>query len=222
LIVIRNSGPVIYYKDYFNGFFKRVNTKNLPVFNALNGRGDMLGKEYLITLTQAGFPVIPTIDKVADIYAIHGTSEYIIKPKEGADSIGARKVTREALTTSQLNNDIIQPFIDFEYEVSFYFINASFQYALYAPDKKQRWKLKRYHPGEDDLAFAERFITWNTMTHGIQRVDVCRTKDGALLLVELEDLNPFLSIELVDNKTRDYFIDNFKNALKNAIISSSK
>jgi hypothetical protein len=57
------------------------------------------------------------------------------------------------------------------------------------------------------------------MTHGIQRVDACRTKDGGLLLVELEDLNPFLSLELVDNKTRAYFIDNFKNALKDAIIS---
>jgi hypothetical protein len=219
LIVIRNSGPVIYYKDYFRDFFTRINTKKLPVFNALNGRGDMMGKEYLITLTEAGFPVIPTIDKVANINAIPETSEYLIKPKNGADSIGARKITRAGLTTLQLAIDIIQPFIDFEYEVSFYFINASFQYALYAPNKKERWKLERYQPDANDLAFAQRFVTWNTMTHGIQRVDACRTKDGGLLLVELEDLNPFLSLELVDNKTRAYFIDNFKNALKDAIIS---
>jgi hypothetical protein len=163
--------------------------------------------------------VIPTIDNVADINAIPETSEYLIKPQDGADSIGARKITRAGLTTLQLANNIIQPFIDFEYEVSFYFINASFQYALYAPDKKERWKLERYQPGVDDLAFAERFIAWNTMTHGIQRVDACRTKQGNLLLVELEDLNPFLSIELVDNKTRAYFIDNFKNALKDAMTS---
>ena len=30
----------------------------------------------------------------------------------------------------------VQPFINFEYEVSFYFIDKEFQYALYVPDIK--------------------------------------------------------------------------------------
>jgi hypothetical protein len=217
LIVIRNSGPVIYYKDYFKRFFERVNNKGLSIFNSLDGRGDMLGKEYLLTLTQEGFPVIPTIDSVADVRLLPQTYSFIVKPKEGADSIGARRVTREELQTIELHNDIIQPFIDFEYEVSFYFIDSAFQYALYAPGKNERWKLETYNATADDLAFAKRFVEWNTMARGIQRVDACRTKEGELLLVELEDLNPFLSLDLLDGSTRDSFIKNFKAALNKVL-----
>jgi hypothetical protein len=217
LIVIRNSGPVIYYKDYFKSFFERVNDKRLPIFNSLDGKGDMLGKQYLVTLSQENFPVISTIDSINDISSLPQSDSFIIKPKEGADSIGARRVTREELQTIELNDDIIQPFVDFEYEVSFYFIDSAFQYALYAPDKNERWKLESYISTEDDLAFAKRFVEWNTMTHGIQRVDACRTKEDELLLVELEDLNPFLSLDLLDSNTRDSFIKNFKVALNKAL-----
>ncbi len=90
LIVIRNSGPVIYYKQYFDDFFKRINDKNVPCYNALNGRGDMSGKAYLITLTKNDFPVIPTIDDLADIHLLPTTEKFVVKPKAGADSIGMR------------------------------------------------------------------------------------------------------------------------------------
>ena len=49
----------------------------------------------------------------------------------------------------------------------------------------------------------------------IQRVDACRTKDGALLLVELEDLNPYLSLLETDEKTRRIFMRDFMDALRN-------
>lgn len=54
--------------------------------------------------------------------------------------------------------------------------------------------LDKYVATEEDIAFATEFIRWNNICSGIQRVDACRTKDGKLLLVELEDLNPYLSI----------------------------
>ena len=91
---------------------------------------------------------------------------------------------------------LIEPAIDFEYEVSFYFINEKFAYSMYTPNSKKRWELKEYAPTEDDLKFARKFIEWNDIKHGIQRVDACRTKTGKLLLVELEDLNPFLSLQV--------------------------
>jgi hypothetical protein len=37
-------------------------------------------------------------------------------------------------------------------------------------------------------------------------VDACRTREGELLLVELEDLNPYLSLDLVDEATREAFV----------------
>ena len=69
---------------------------------------------------------------------------------------------------------------------------------------------------EDFLAFAREFVEWNTIEHGIQRVDACRTKEGDLLLVELEDLNPYLSIDLLDAPTRDRFLTHFADALERA------
>ena len=107
-----------------------------------------------------------------------------------------------------------KPAIDFQYEVSFYFIDNKFEYALYAPDKSKRWILKEYNCTDEDIAFAGRFIEWNTVTHGIQRVDACRTNDGELLLVELEDLNPYLSILDVNEKIRHIFLNDMMETLE--------
>lgn len=70
-----------------------------------------------------------------------------------------------------------------------------------------------YEPDAADLAFAQRFVDWNDIDHGIQRVDACRTKDGALLLVELEDLNPYLSLDRISPEARDHFVDAMTTSL---------
>ncbi|MFC8879071.1 hypothetical protein ACFUAE_30355, partial [Streptomyces ardesiacus] len=64
------------------------------------------------------------------------------------------------------------------------------------------------------LDFARRFIEWNAVDHGIQRVDACRAPDGELLLVELEDLNPYLSLDALDDPARDAFVAALRTALR--------
>lgn len=214
LIVFRNTGPVAYYQEYFNEFVETVKQKGIPTFNSFDGKADMKGKQYLLDLFADGFPVIPTIDKLEDLHLLPDSDQYIIKLKNGADSIGMEKVSKEELNNTKLDDKLIQPFIDFEYEVSFYFINDEFQYALYAPNKNKRWDLKIYQATEEDLKFAQRFIQWNNMKRGIQRVDACKLRDGNLLLVELEDLNPFLSLDLLSEKSKSDFINKFVSALK--------
>lgn len=100
----------------------------------------------------------------------------------------------------------MQPRIAFAYEVSFSFVDHDFQYALHAPDPDRRWELVTYRATREDLEFARTFIDWNTMTHGVQRVDACRAPDGELLLVELEDLNPYLSLDALDDERRTAFV----------------
>ena len=143
----------------------------------------------------------------------------MIKPKDGADSIGLEFLTKEELLKRNLTDGdtLIQPAIDFKYEVSFYFINDKLEYALYAPDKSKRWELQKYNFTNEDIKFAEKFIKWNKIKNGIQRVDACRTQDGKLLLVELEDLNPYLSILELDENTREKFIVDLINAFNNMI-----
>ncbi|WP_425428569.1 hypothetical protein [Streptomyces yerevanensis] len=205
-VVVRNSGPVLHYQKEYDAFRNQAAARGTRVYNPLSGRADMAGKQYLLDLTAAGYPVIPTIDRPQNLGALPETGQYVVKPKAGADSIGLSFVSREQLDGLTYGDILVQPRIDFRYEVSFYYVDDAFQYALHAPDPDRRWVLEPYRPTEADLGFARRFIDWNTLDHGIQRVDACRTQEGDLLLVELEDLNPYLSLDHVDDPTRDTFV----------------
>ncbi|MGW4817143.1 hypothetical protein ACWEPB_36615 [Kitasatospora cineracea] len=209
-VVVRNSGPVLHYREQFDAFRRRAAERGTRVYNPLTGRGDMAGKDYLLELTAAGHPVIPTVDRPADLHLLPPAERYVVKPKAGADSIGLSVLDRAQLTDPStrpsLDGMLVQPLIDFRYEVSFYFVDDAFQYALHAPDPARRWELTPYRPTGPDLDFARRFIDWNTLDHGIQRVDACRTATGELLLVELEDLNPYLSLDVVPQPQRDAFV----------------
>lgn len=213
-VVVRNSGPVLHYQKEYNAFQERATAGGVRVYNPLSGRGDMAGKQYLLDLTAARFPVIPTVDRHEDLNLLPEAEQYAVKPKAGADSIGLAFMSRDRLDSLAYGDILVQPRIDFRYEVSFYYVDDAFQYALYAPDPAQRWNLERYQPVDADLAFARRFIEWNTLDHGIQRVDACRTRDGELLLVELEDLNPYLSLGSASEQTRDSFVASMTDSLR--------
>jgi hypothetical protein len=206
VVVVRNSGPVLHYQKEYDAFREQAMARDIRVYNPLTGRGDMAGKQYLLDLTAAGYPVIPTIDRPEDMHLLPEAAQYAVKPKTGADSIGLTFVPREQLGDLAYGDILVQPRIDFRYEVSFYYVDDAFQYTLHAPDPERRWVLEPYEPTDADLAFARHFIDWNTIDHGIQRVDACRTQEGELLLVELEDLNPYLSLDLVSDRTRDAFV----------------
>ncbi|QUW79657.1 hypothetical protein SMIR_11450 [Streptomyces mirabilis] len=216
-VVVRNSGPVLHYQAEYDAFRKQAVTEGVRVYNQLSGKGDMAGKGYLLDLTAAGFPVIPTIDRADDLDRLPDVDTYVVKPRTGADSIGLEFVPRDRLPELSYDNILVQPRIDFRYEVSFYFVDHTFQYALYAPRPDERWALEPYEPTERDREFAQRFVDWNDIAYGIQRVDACRAPDGGLLLVELEDLNPYLSLDVLSPDTRDAFVSRVKTSLRGLI-----
>ncbi|MGW8351324.1 hypothetical protein [Streptomyces wedmorensis] len=219
-VVVRNSGPVLGYQEAYDAFRERATARGTRVYNPLHGRGDMAGKQYLLDLTAAGYPVIPTVDRAEDLHLLPQAARYAVKPKAGADSIGLRFLAYEELAGLPYGELLVQPRVDFRYEVSFYFVDDRFQYALYAPDPERRWVLEPYEPTAEDLAFARRFVDWNTLDHGIQRVDACRAPEGELLLVELEDLNPYLSLDRVPEQVRDGFADAMVDSLRAFLAAS--
>ncbi|MGW7539731.1 hypothetical protein ACWGKQ_01200 [Streptomyces sp. NPDC054770] len=221
-VVVRNSGPVLHYQRDYDAFRAKAAARGTRVYNPLSGRGDMAGKQYLLDLTADGYPVIPTVDRPQDLHLLPEAARYAVKPKAGADSIGLAFVPRDRLGGLSYGDILVQPGIDFRYEVSFYYIDDAFQYALHAPDPGRRWVLEPYEPTDADLAFARRFIDWNTLDHGIQRVDACRTREGELLLVELEDLNPYLSLDLVPDRTRDDFVTGLTASLHRFLAASPR
>lgn len=207
VLVVRNTGPVLHYQEAYDAFTRHAQEAGAKVFTELTGKADQRGKQYLLDLFAAGLPVIPTIERPEDIEHLPRVNEYVLKPKMGADSVGLQFLSSEELSTAKLEEILVQPRIDFTYEVSFYFVGRTFYYALYAPDPQTRWSLEPYLPTDADLRFAQTFVDWNTIDHGIQRVDACRTSDGDLLLVELEDLNPYLSLDRIAPRQRQSFVD---------------
>ncbi|MGW0793184.1 hypothetical protein [Streptomyces sp. NPDC002692] len=216
-VVVRNSGPVLHHQAAYDAFRQRALADGVRVYNQLTGKGDMAGKQYLLDLTAAGFPVIPTVDRAADLHRLPDVGTYVVKPKLGADSIGLEFVTRDRLAGLSYEDRLVQPRVDFRYEVSFYFVDRTFQYALYAPRPDRRWDLEPYEATERDREFAQRFVDWNDIAYGIQRVDACRAPDGELLLVELEDLNPYLSLDVLAPAARDAFVARMTTSLHGLI-----
>ncbi|MFT2707181.1 hypothetical protein [Clavibacter zhangzhiyongii] len=205
-VVVRNSGPVIHDLAGYEAFRAAALTSGIPVFTDLRGKADQIGKQYLLDLTAAGYPVIPTVDRADAVDALPPADGYVVKPRFGADSMGLAFVTREELGALDLTGLLVQPRIDFVHEISFCFVDRTPQHALYAPDPAARWLLEPYDASAEDWAFAQRFVDWNDVEHGIQRVDACRTRDGELLLVELEDLNPYLSLDRIGEDAREAFV----------------
>lgn len=213
-LVFRNAGCVLEYEKSYTELLRAVGERNLPTFNSFDGKGDQKGKQYLLDLQALGYPVIPTVERHTDADLLGEPEKYIVKLKNGADSVGMEILTAKELYDTKPEGKLIQPFIDFRYEVSFYYLDDEFQYAMYAPNKEKRWELTHYEPTRADLEFAQQFVKWNNMQRGITRVDACRLQDESLLLVELEDLNPFLSLGLLPEEEREQFLENFVEALK--------
>ncbi len=207
-IIIRNTWNDSKYGKPGSGYYERFRKKGLKVHDYLyTYPGE--DKDYLIDLYKKGYPVIPSVDTVKSLSQVPETDVYFIKPKDGFSAIGARKITKEELIELNPEYYLIQPFVDFEYEISFYYIDKKLQHVLYAPNKEDRWALIPFTPSEHDLSFAQQFIEWNPQKYGIERIDACRLKDGSLLLVEITDQGGvYLSMPLLSDSLRENFLKN--------------
>jgi hypothetical protein len=188
--------------------------QQVKIFNQLTGcRGDYCGKQHLLDLYSAGFPVIPSTTSVTDLEVAPFKASYafVVKSMTGADSNGIKR----DLTADQVRAEfvqipenqqsdghfLIQPMVDFSYEVSFYFFENEFMYAVYNgedalaaagtgdsslsrigegsqddDESTKRWTLNVYDPSPEDLAFARKFVDWNDCKRQIQRIDACRLR----------------------------------------------
>jgi hypothetical protein len=131
------------------------------VFNDFSGcRGDYRGKQHLLDLYAAGYPVIPSTVDVNDLNsrepfnvgAETGSSLYMVKSMTGADSEGIKKDLTGAQVRQEfakmeaaksdggdigtgggfvISDPLLQPMVAFDYEVSFFFFENEFVYAMY-------------------------------------------------------------------------------------------
>lgn len=190
---------------------KRLKNKNKRLVN-FNGKFDEQGKDYLVELFHKYDEVVPSIDNLKEVDLLPKVEKYLLKPKIGYDGIGQRKIMREDLLKIQLEDFILQPFLEFESEVQFYFINHTLQYALeFKPSKipvypKAIW----YQYSKEEAELAQKFADLNEELIGIQRIDFLKLKNGELKLIEIEDASPYLDLDCLDKENRSLFINHYK------------
>jgi hypothetical protein len=95
-------------------------------------------------------------------------------------------------------------------------------------DAYKRWSLRVFEPTADDMMFSRKFVQWNGCKRQIQRVDACRVKptdEGdvgqALLLMEIEDYNCWLSLEALQEQSPvlfERFLDRLAIALRKFVV----
>lgn len=217
LILIRNIWPTFDYESRWKKAASRWIKKKLITYNPLNGLGDMRGKDYLVELYKKGFPVIPSINELKNLKNLPQTEEFFIKPKNRGDAVGTERISEDKLLKKKLKDYIIQPYVEFSEEVSFHFIDGKLAYAFTTKRKVGDYVPKEYAPTNEEIRFAKKFVCWNTLSYGEQRIDACRTKDGNLLLVEVEDWAPYLDLLNISKKTREKMLKMLIGSIKDKL-----
>ena len=225
--LIRNAWPNGEFDSEFNSLRQLVKTGCLVTYNppGRQGREFAEDKTYLTQLYAAGYPVIPTWLSATDMLASGFASDCIAlkKPLGGCSSIGIAEAPLKEIGNTE--GYIVQPKLCFKNEVSFFFIDNRFSYAVASsgPGNEHRWDLREFTPTPEELKWAETFVAWNSIPYGIQRIDAGRTKHGTLLLMEIEDFMPYLSLfecsvatgnRMVSKATCDRVVEELVSSLK--------
>lgn len=177
-------------RDQMLSLYKHFDAEGVRYLNLFNGKGDQNGKKYLVDLYKNGYQVIPTFDSLESLGS-EKSEIYLAKPIYGGSSEGILTISKDGLKDVDIKAYVVQPKLDFDFEISFYYIDNQFQYAL--KTTSSRWELEQYIPADSELKTAQRFADWNPII-GIQRIDFLKMHDGSILLLELEDWCPYLSI----------------------------
>jgi hypothetical protein len=187
----------------------RILRKNLPRIN-FDGKFDNQGKHYLADLYKLGYQVVPTFNNPEEIQI--NSKSYLIKPVNGYAGFGIIEASKDKVKDYWNSDYVIQPKIDFNSEVQFYFIGNQFQFAqVFIPKKLlSHENAEFYEPSKNEIDIATSFANLNGNDfNGVQRIDFLKA-NGQLLLSELEDDSPYMAIEALSPEARMDFINNFK------------
>ncbi len=211
-------------------------TSTVPLYNSPDGHGDIVGKDHLVRLYQdkaddgiLGQHIIPTTFlRQGMASAFPEYEHYVIKPIDGLSSLGSSVATRSnfLLLSEDPGEDfsspepkfIVQPLLEIEKEISFYFVDGELQYCLDFPPKIPEWRPPLpYQPSSEERVVADGFIDWNNMSRGITRLDFARTSDGRFYLLEIEDFNPYLSLPDIPEELKNKHLAALSASLKKVL-----
>ena len=208
------------YKNYFfeeEKFYNFIKKTKLILINTMDGKLQFSknGKNILVDLFKKGYNVVPSINNINDFNLLPKSDKYIKKPIIGYDGFDMQILNFEQASKTTLKDEILQPKLNFKSEVQMYFVNDEFQYALeYTPSKWPNYpKPKEYIASDEEIKEATIFVKLNNLSCGFGRIDFLKLNDDKLIMLEMADSNPNMSLPLLHKKTLNKFLKNFKNAV---------
>ena len=167
-------------------------------------------KTYLRELENRGADLIPTVwldrpdtTSVRAAFRRLETDDLVLKRQIGAGAHGQHRVREDSPVPSMTKPMMAQPFlstIEEEGEFSFVFVDGQLSHALLKRPGKGDYRVQSLYGGSEechepswpDRAAAESVLAFLDVTPLYARVDMVRSNEGALLLMELELIEPFL------------------------------
>ena len=155
---------------------------------------------------------MPTINNILELNKLGEYEKFLVKPVNGYASYGIIETDKNNISNHWDNNYVIQPKLDFDSEVQFYFIGNKYEFAqIFTPKKLlSHENAVFYTPTTEEIRLAESFANLNGVSfNGVQRIDFLKL-NNQLLLSELEDDSPYMAIEALSDSKKKEFIDDFK------------
>lgn len=175
-------------------------------------------KTYLFELESRGVRIVPTIlvdDScvLIDECAARAWVDIVVKPTIGASSFGARRFSGAELwrdatdycRAMQLKGRVlVQPYqcaIEIERERSLVYIEGAFGHAFTKPGfhaDSGNAVLKRHHPLNAELEFAEQVLAALPSRPSVARIDLLPSMNGTMLM-EAELIEPQLGLHFCES-----------------------
>lgn len=148
-----------------------------------------------------------------DISLLPASETYLLKPLDSYNGYGQKKICKEEITDEMTNQYIIQPYIEAKSEMQFYFVNHKLEYARqYIPNKlADNVIVKNYIYSEEEAMIATKFAKLNQNFNGVQRIDFIQDMTDNLLLLEIEDAAPYLSLVKIPLPLQKQFLNDYKD-----------
>ncbi len=215
--------------DYFETgnlplFMEQIDAaaKKTTVLNPVNLLRWNTNKRYLTELETMGAPVIParivdlaTPEIIETACADFGCDKLVIKPLVGGGAwrqalytAGQPMPSADELPPAEA---ILQPFVPSvltEGEYSFLYFGGQFSHAVNKRPKDGDYRIQSiyggrelpYAPSADELAVAQEILGYMDDMPLYARVDLLRGEDGALKLIELEMVEPYLYMNFAEGE----------------------
>lgn len=167
-------------------------------------------KTYLRDLEDKGVPTIPTLwrdhptaAELKDAFEELGTDDLVVKRQIGAGAHDQIRIRKGDAVSDYPHDAMIQPFlptIQTEGEYSFILIDGAYSHALVKRARQGDYRIQslyggveeKIEPSAEDIETARSVVAQLEDCPLYARVDMVRGNDGALWLMELELIEPYL------------------------------